>query len=69
MSSLSYAFFQSFVQYWWGVWRVVWEDFLKRKKEDPMAIRKISRLLFMSSLELDCHSLLKQTWIHIVYTN
>ena len=21
VSSLSYAFFQSFVQYWWGVWR------------------------------------------------
>lgn len=37
VSSLSYAFFQSFVQYWWGVWRVVWEDFLKRKKEDPVA--------------------------------
>ena len=35
--SLSYAFFQSFVQNWWGVWRVVWEDFLKRKKEDPVA--------------------------------
>ena len=37
VSSLSYAFFQSFVQYWWGVWRVVWEDFLKLKKEDPVA--------------------------------
>lgn len=35
VGSLSYAFFQSFVQYWWGVWRVVWEDFLKRKKDMP----------------------------------
>ena len=35
VGSLSYAFFQSFVQYWWGVWRVVWEDCMKRKKDMP----------------------------------
>ena len=37
VSSLSYAFFQSFVLYWWGVWRVVWVGVVKRQKVDPGA--------------------------------